>query len=653
MDDDAHAGGGRPGRSGSAAIVFALASVLGAFVVVWSVYDARLRARELETLMQASGSALVESLGHAVEDALRASLEIEELAANRLLDQARLCERLDRLGALSAPELDRLAESLGLEALMVLDDDGRPRRASAHAVERTSWPVAGYVESLGALRDGRADYVLFGPRSLGADDATRFAVAVRRAGGGSILATMDTGEMLAFQEDIGPDHLIRTVSTTGGILDAWLEDLDGRVVGGVPPSRPLDPERLEFGRRVVLGTGRPGVLRLGLSGEVLAAARRAGTRRTMILGLAMFVLALALSTATVARQRARALRGEAARIRATADAVLDGMADAVVLLDDRSVIRLVNPVASRLFGKPADELVGRPCGQTWCANLLRTVDRPGAAQEVLLQPDDAEAFPALVSVSRVEVPTMGPVGTAIVLRDLRELRALEAQSRRTESLSALGTLAATVAHEVRNPLNSISVGVQRLEGDLAPRDASPDYRRLTRLLRTEVERLDAIVNRFLDFARTPRLVTTDRDVDATVRDLMPLLLQSAPPTVTIRFEAGDAGTARLDPVALKQALFNLVRNAFEAVSEHGAVTVRTTREDRGVRIEVEDDGPGVPPAERERVFRYGYTTKPTGTGMGLAVAQRLITEMGGAIDLESSAGGGTVAVIRLSTEEPS
>jgi len=633
-----------------AAVVFVLAIALGAFVVVWSVYDTRRRAQELSALMGSSGAALAEALGHAVEDSLRASLEIEELASNRLLDQARLLDRLDRIDPLGGRQLDELAEAMGLDAVILFD---RTLRLTRGAGDTDRMLDATYQTGLRRLAEGDADFVVFGPRESGDPATTEFAVSLRRADGGQLLVAMDLVEMLAFQEEIGADHLLTAVARTGGILDAWLENDRGEIVAGAARDLSDGLERLEFNRTVPLASGEPGRLRVGLSAEVLHTAEQAGQRRTLVLAVAMFGLALALTLATAARQRSRALRGQAARIRATTDAVLSGMADAVVLLDRRSVIRLVNPVAERLFGKPAEELVGRPCAETWCANLMKAVTRRGAAQEVRLEPEGVEPFPALVSVSEVEVPTMGVIGTAVVLRDIRVLRALEEQTRRAESLTALGTLAAAVAHEVRNPLNSISVGVQRLESEFSPSAESDDYRRLTGLLRGEVERLDAIVNRFLDFARAPRLQPRPADLVALIDDILPLLRQSAPRNVSVTFDRGATAPALFDAVAMRQVVLNLVRNAVEAIgTSSGKVTIRTAGDGDRVRLEVVDDGPGIPAAEREKVFGYGYTTKPSGTGMGLAIVQRLVVEMGGSVDLEPAPGGGSRAVVRLHAAGP-
>lgn len=531
----------RPGRR-PAVLVFLLALALGATVVAWSVYEIWSRNQQLDALMASEGEALAEALGHAVEDGLRSAREIEELASARLLDLARLLDRLDAAGRLDTRELDEIAAKLALHRVVFLDDRMREVLVTTppeHEPGAEGWRA--YADALRPLLDGTADVVVLGPRPAPKGAGMRFAAAVRRARGGAVLVVMDAAEMLAFQQEIGVSHLLDAVAGTGGILFVDLEDDVGRVIAGQSPaSWPAGPGVLRLERRVAIAHGRTGRLRVGLSTDALVAARRSGRWTTALLAVVLLGLALALAAAALGAQRAAALREETKR--------------------------------------------------------------------------------------------------------------LENHARRVESLSALGRLGAAVAHEVRNPLNAIAVGVQRLEREFQPAERSEEYRRLTEVLRAEIERLDGIVERFLDLARAPRLEPRAGDLDALVRELLPLVRQGAPAEVEIRCETGGLPQVVFDPTAIRQVLLNLVRNALEAVGERGTVRIGTRVAGGEAVLEVVDDGPGVAQADRDRLFELGFTTKPGGTGMGLAVVQRLVLEMGGAVAVESEPGRGTVVRVRLPLE---
>lgn len=223
-----------------------------------------------------------------------------------------------------------------------------------------------------------------------------------------------------------------------------------------------------------------------------------------------------------------------------------------------------------------------------------------------------------------------------------EREAREGEARRGESLAAFGRLAATVAHEVRNPLNAVAVGIQRLEREYPPGPGEEGQARLTRVAREEVARLDQIVTRFLEMARPPDLHPAVGSLDEALREAAPLLKGGAPAGVRIEVRPGGAVRACFDAGAFRQIVLNLVRNAVDAVGEHGTITVETRAGvDRAV-LEVADDGPGIPPEDRERIFEFGFSTKPGGSGLGLPTVQRLAAEMGGSVSVDRIPDRGTV-----------
>ena len=629
--------------------IFVISVGLGAAAVLWSAYETGRSRVELDLQLRTFGAALVESLGHAVESALLAGREIDELAALRLLDHARSIARLEEVGGLDGRTLEELAQQLEVHRIVLLDRQSETRLASSplppEPIDATIGP---YLAALGPLIDGRADQVILETRRAPDGEHTRLATAVALADGGAVLVVAETEEMLLYHESTGVPHLLETVAGTGGILYATLVDGQGETVAGTDlPER--GGEGLSFEREVQLSHDRWGALRVGLSNVTVLDAAQAGKRRTMTLAVFVLVLAIALTVAEASLSRIRVLRGESDQARAVTDAVLDGLKDAVIVLDRETVMRRVNPAAEKLLGRPAKDLLGRPCRETPCVHLGRLADDEvlPPVQELDIQASDGTKRPSLVSVSHVRDAAGKIVGRALVLRDLSRLKLLERQTRRAESVSALGRLTASVAHEVRNPLNAIAVGVQRLQREFRPAERAEEYHRLTSIVSGEVERLDAIVDGFLDLARAPQVSPRPADLASLVRESMPLLSSGAPDGVEVIAELAPTPEAYFDPTALRQILLNLVRNGVEAVDPSGTVRVSTASEESNVVLEVADDGPGIAQPDRDRVFEFGFTTKPAGTGMGLPIVQRLVAEMGGGIDIGEAPGGGTVVRVFL------
>jgi signal transduction histidine kinase len=233
----------------------------------------------------------------------------------------------------------------------------------------------------------------------------------------------------------------------------------------------------------------------------------------------------------------------------------------------------------------------------------------------------------------------------------------EAALRRRDRLAAMGELASTVAHEVRNPLNAVGMTAQRLKREFLGRvpEGGPERAELEELLSvmsSETQRIDRIVQQFLEYARPPRLVPEPVDLFALVRELAERASSLAEARgVRLEVDAPGSDTALVDPTQLRQALDNLIRNALDATPEGGRVSLAARRESAGHAIEVRDTGRGIEPAELPRIFDLYYTTKPDGTGVGLAVTQQIVTAHGGTIEVDSRPGAGTAMTVRLPVGE--
>jgi len=239
---------------------------------------------------------------------------------------------------------------------------------------------------------------------------------------------------------------------------------------------------------------------------------------------------------------------------------------------------------------------------------------------------------------------------------IRRSRALEAQAAEAERMATIGTLAAGLAHEIRNPLNSLSLNMQMLEEDLAG-DPRLGTRRVLTITRGEIGRLERLVTDFLAYARPRPLERRRVPASALLEHARDLLGgQAAAERVQLRVEDAAPGAwLEVDPQQLSQLLLNLTQNAFFACEERGwpgKVVLRARREAGQVALEVEDNGVGVAAEDRERIFEVFYSTRKGGTGLGLAIARRIATSHGGDIEVESAPGEGTTMRLWLPEAEP-
>jgi len=237
-----------------------------------------------------------------------------------------------------------------------------------------------------------------------------------------------------------------------------------------------------------------------------------------------------------------------------------------------------------------------------------------------------------------------------VLEDLTERRALEAQLRRNDRLASMGQLAAGVAHEVRNPLAIVRATAQLLAQQAGDNETLTPY---TQVLTSEADRIERLISDLLAYARPRPPVPTALDLagflEAAAQQVRPYALQHA---VQVRVEIAQAGSLRADEAQLGQALLNLLLNAVQASAPGSSVRLVGRADRDSAEIAVVDTGRGMAPERVERACDPFFTTRPEGTGLGLALVAAVVQEHGGTLQLDSVLGAGTIACIRMPQEAP-
>lgn len=245
-----------------------------------------------------------------------------------------------------------------------------------------------------------------------------------------------------------------------------------------------------------------------------------------------------------------------------------------------------------------------------------------------------------------EIPLYLVVGVVTGVLSDRQ-RSAEEKLLQADRLKTMGTVAAGIAHEVKNPLTAIRSSVQILSGRLSDNDSE-----LAALALSEIDRLNRLIEEFLQYARPAPLQLQSIEVreilDSALKFLEPLIVDKKVRIEKSYPEKGERVSA--DPNQLRQVFLNLILNAVQAVEPGGVIKVGVERKGKMVQVFIKDDGPGIPKSKIALVFEPFWSTKPQGTGLGLAIAQRIVKEHGGKLELESELGKGTTALISLKAE---
>ncbi len=335
--------------------------------------------------------------------------------------------------------------------------------------------------------------------------------------------------------------------------------------------------------------------------------------------------------------------------------VLRTMASGFLAFDFDGRLLSHNPAAERILGLTGDVLKEKSVGESLHLSSLTAFCRRAETEQIsgdqyswrYPHPKGKETD-LNMNVSVFDIAGE-PQGIIAIIQDVTMIKEMEQQMASAQRLAAIGRVAAGVAHEIRNPLASLSGSIQMIGGDVAPH-LGDQGKRLMKIIHREIERLNRIVTQFLDYARPVPLHRTSTDLSKLAADTL-LLLRSqgeAMEGVTFVEDLTSDLIVTADEEQIRQVLWNLYRNGIEAMDRQGSLSVSTRRLDNGdAEIAIEDSGPGIDPENRVRIFDPFFTTKVGGTGLGLAMSYKIVESHGGTLSHEPGGVTGARFVVRL------
>src|SRR5690348_9523990 len=340
-------------------------------------------------------------------------------------------------------------------------------------------------------------------------------------------------------------------------------------------------------------------------------------------------------------------------MRENMNSVMAGLEDGLLLFTRDARAVMVSPAAEKFLGAPAGEFLGRRVTDIFPPGhpLHDALHIEGEELSEITAEADLETIegPKRVNVSVQAIQEDGErMGALVTLRDLDSLESIDTQLKVSERLAALGRITAGVAHEVKNPLNSMRLWLENLKESLSS-DGDGSSQQAVQVLDKEIDRLDQVVKRFLDFTRP-----MDVRLEATqLADLLKEVLEIAKPQLEksnillAQLLPIDVPEVYVDRALLKQAVLNLVLNASEAMPNGGQLRLVLSRRGEMAEITVGDTGKGIPPENVQKIFQLFFTTRPGGSGIGLASTFRIVQLHNGSIDFTSEVGRGTTFRIEL------
>ena len=330
--------------------------------------------------------------------------------------------------------------------------------------------------------------------------------------------------------------------------------------------------------------------------------------------------------------------------------VLESISEAIIVLDDEKKVVFINSAAREMLGITARNTIGRAISKYLSDPALKHFFKDvGEYSDSSFTADMGVSVPRKmllqVNVYPCQLDT-DKKGTIVLMNDITDIKKRQMDSFQSEKLGALSTLAAGIAHEIGNPLNSIGIHMQLMEKDIKNVKDTKAKQRLTQYVKSakaEVGRLDKMIRTFLTAVRPASLNLAEYNINHILENVLDFLY----------YEISDKNIAieknysqklpliPLDEEQMRQALFNIIKNAVEAMPNGGQLTVSTGSDKGEVYITFADTGIGIPEENLSKIFDPYFTTKPKGSGLGLMIVRKIVNDHSGRIEVESRVGKGT------------
>jgi signal transduction histidine kinase len=332
------------------------------------------------------------------------------------------------------------------------------------------------------------------------------------------------------------------------------------------------------------------------------------------------------------------------------DQIMANLQDGLMLFTKDYRVVLVSASAEQFVGRPRREILGCHVSEVFSDDtplgllVLKAFNRHHSVAQA--EVENAQGRRTEVSIDFIE-ERGEKIGALLTMRDAESVRTIEDEIELSRRLAAIGRLTSGVAHEVKNPINAIVVHLEVLREKLQEMD--PDTRRHMDVIGSEIQRLDRVVSTLVDFTRPVELRLADTDLRSMLDEVATLAAPEAEThgVAIERHMSPDPLIVKVDADLVKQALLNVVLNGVQSMGSPGVLVLSSLREDDSAQVMVQDQGGGIPPAIRDKIFNLYFTTKQKGSGIGLAMTYRVMQLHNGSVDFDSVEGQGTTFRLRL------
>jgi nitrogen-specific signal transduction histidine kinase len=657
--------------AGRIKIILPILILLGVLLFVLTYLGIQKSRSDSLELIRQQGIALIESLTLSSDNAIKANSLFDLLVQEKFSDLAQFIES-GKFPNYSADELSDIASQYSVDAIIIFDGEANPRVSGGRGifveVELLKEILIPVVDTLLHENSANDIFQLISGRS----PSELSMVYIKKVGDYAIVIVSDAVFYSSAKKDIGIGYLVQNIAREVGIEYIIFQTAEGIVFSSRKIGQVLKIETDPFldnvlnsdtvSSRIYLFNNRKilelvksfssveyqsGVFRLGLSLEKYYAIMAGFDRQMIILSLVIFAVIVLVILYLVGKQKRAVLDRSFRQMKSLSEKIFESINSGVIVVDKDGTVESVNKQFLNIFEADESLFLGKKweeftfSGSIPITAVLNGHTTPGDLETIFKSSSGQKNL--IINIARLYDHENKEAGAVSLVYDYTAIKELEDTARRKERLTELGDLAAGVAHEIRNPLNAISIAAQRILAEFEPKENAGEFQSMARQIRSEANRLNEIVSKFLSMARGQAGNLEQISLSGIIEQVAELLrpeLESREINFVTNIEPNINMAGSAD--RLKQMIINLIRNGVEACEgKNGQVEIRLKKDGNNIFMSVFDNGPGIPDEIKKKVFSPYFTTKENGTGLGLSIVHQIVEEHKGTIKVITPPDGGT------------
>ena len=632
--------------------------------VLYVYYDINENQKQINAIIETESKLLANVIRTGFENTISASSALEDEMIDKLVYNSKIIADKLSTKKISTKKLQKIADELDLELICILNKNDTVLMSNFNEdFEFTSHTIS-IIEN---MKKNHYEWIEIGEIDNPIDNNVLYLIA-KNDNNRVIILGINTTRLTEYRRNFGIGRQIFDIVQNSDIKYLILQDREGLIAasGDYQSAEFVDVDSIlnninikklasineykqdsviyEIIKPIRINQASSAIIRLGISLSKYEQIKLISNYRAIGIALAFFITNFIIIILLSTRKAYSGLEKEKNIISSYNTLILENMADAVIAVDETDKIILVNNALGEIFEIPKSFILNKNLN-----NIIDIDDKllNNQVKELTVKIKGKNKILSFM-ISEIEIEDKSNV-RIILLRDLTSEREIQSALQRKEKISAMGELAASVAHEIRNPLNSINVIAQRFELEFEPETDKKEYFKLVKVIREEAQRVNRIIKQFLEYARPAKLNLTSTNLEQLIKDCYSLMA-SEMEKVNIKFDFNtnfsNSLFINIDSDKLKQVFINLFRNSIDAIVKDGLIKCTIVLLADRVEIIFSDTGGGIANEIIDKIFNLYFTTKHTGTGLGLSIVHQIISEHNGIL-LVSNNENGAEFIIKL------